>query len=211
MFVDEWSLICSRHREERLTFLTVKTAAVRCGMKPAELLRVPLCTRAAAAGGCAGVGDVCARLGLPYRLLSLRGDGALALFFHPARLTEALGAPRAAAFLARRGWPTAEGLEAMLAELVRRWRMGPAHEVGLFLGYPPKDVCGFCHSAPEVTRPGDRWRVFGEEGQSRRLMRRHRRLELWATGVCLAHATPTERYRRIGAFAISTNTTRKGA
>lgn len=210
MFVEEWSLICSRHREETLTFLTVKTAAVRCGAKPAELLRVPLCARAAACGR-GGVGDVCARLGLPYRLLSQDSGGALALFFHPARLAAALGAPRAAAFLARRGWPTEAGLEAMLAELARRWQAGPAHEVGLFLGYPPKDVCGFCHAAPETTRPGDRWRVFGEEGPSRRLMRRHRRLELWAAGVCLAHATPTARYRRIGALAISTNTTRKGA
>ena len=46
MFLDHWSLICSRHKEETLTFLTVKTAAVRCGAKPAELLRVPLCGRA---------------------------------------------------------------------------------------------------------------------------------------------------------------------
>ena len=50
MFLDHWSLICSRHKEETLTFLTVKTAAVRCGAKPAELLRVPLCGRAGMAG-----------------------------------------------------------------------------------------------------------------------------------------------------------------
>ena len=99
----------------------------------------------------------------------------------------------------------------MLDELARRWRGSPAHEVGLFLGYPPKDVCGFCHAAPEVTQPGDRWRVFGAEGHSRRLMRRHRRLELWAAGVCLTHATPTERFRRIAALSISRNNTRKGA
>ena len=29
MFLDHWSLICSRHKEETLTFLTVKTATVR--------------------------------------------------------------------------------------------------------------------------------------------------------------------------------------
>ena len=195
MFLDHWSLICSRHKEETLTFLTVKTAAVRCGAKPAELLRVPLCGRAGMAG-CDAVRNVFA---------------ALALFYHPTRLNEALSDSRASAFLTRRGWPTSGGVGPMLDELARRWRGGPAHEVGLFLGYPPKDVCGFCHAAPEVTQPGDRWRVFGAEGHSRRLMRRHRRLELWAAGVCLTHATPTERFRRIAALSISRNNTRKGA
>lgn len=135
----------------------------------------------------------------------------MALFYHPTRLNEALSDSRASAFLTRRGWPTSGGVGPMLDELARRWRGGPAHEVGLFLGYPPKDVCGFCHAAPEVTQPGDRWRVFGAEGHSRRLMRRHRRLELWAAGVCLTHATPTERFRRIAALSISRNNTRKGA
>lgn len=210
MFLDHWSLICSRHKEETLTFLTVKTAAVRCGAKPTELLRVPLCGRAGMAG-CDAVRNVFARLGLPYRILSEDAGGALALFYHPTRLNEALSDSRASAFLTRRGWPTSGGVGPMLDELARRWRGGPAHEVGLFLGYPPKDVCGFCHAAPEVTQPGDRWRVFGAEGHSRRLMRRHRRLELWAAGVCLTHATPTERFRRIAALSISRNNTRKGA
>ena len=88
MFLDHWSLICSRHKEETLTFLTVKTAAVRCGAKPAELLRVPLCGRAGMAG-CDAVRNVFARLGLPYRILSEDAGGALALFYHPTRLNEA--------------------------------------------------------------------------------------------------------------------------
>lgn len=104
MFLDHWSLICSRHKEETLTFLTVKTAAVRCGAKPAELLRVPLCGRAGMAG-CDAVRNVFARLGLPYRILSEDAGGALALFYHPTRLNEALSDSRASAFLTRPGLP----------------------------------------------------------------------------------------------------------
>lgn len=108
MFLDHWSLICSRHKEETLTFLTVKTAAVRCGAKPAELLRVPLCGRAGMAG-CDAVRNVFARLGLPYRILSEDAGGALALFYHPTRLNEALSDSRASAFLTRRGCPPPAG------------------------------------------------------------------------------------------------------
>lgn len=197
--LDVWSEICSRHREETLAFLTMKTAAVRCGAKPAELLRVPLCGRQGP-DGCGKVRAVFTQLALPYRILSEEGEGALALFFHPARLAEALARPEAAELLRARGWPVGRGLDPLLAELARRWRRGPAHEVGLFVGYPHKDVAGFLGAAPETTRAGDRWRVFGAEGPSRRLMRFHRRLELWAAGVCAAVAEPTERFRRIAAF-----------
>ena len=212
MLIDAWSMICARHREETLTFLTVKTAAVRCGAKPAELLRVPVSAPQAAGGRSRGV---CAALGLPHRILREDAASDLLLFYHPERLAEALGRPRAAAFLGARGWPAAAGAEAMLDELARRWEAGPTHEVGFFLGYPPKDVAGFLHAAPEVTRPGDRWRVFGEEGESRRLMRLHRALELRATAVCVRDPSPATRFRRIRAFGFEKTpvrtTQRKGA
>lgn len=197
--LDLWSEMCARHRVETLAYLAMKTAAVRCGAKPGELLRVPLCGRQGA-GGCERIRTVFAQLALPYRVLSESGDGALTLFYHPARLAEALSRPGAVAVLTARGWPVGHGCEALLGELARRWRRAPAHEVGFFIGYPCKDVAGFLSSAPEVTRPGDRWRVFVEEGPSRLLMRFHRRIEFWAAGVCATAPGRTACFRRLAAF-----------
>lgn len=209
IFLDEWSMICSRHREDTLSFLTVKTAAVRCGAKPGELLRVPLCERAKGTA-CAALRTVFARLGLPYRILSEDSGSVLALFFHPLRLSEALRSEEVRALLSGLGYPMGAGTEAALAELAARWRRwGAAHEVGVFLGYPAQDVAGFMASAPSVSAPGDRWRVFGDAARSRRLMRRYRRIELLAAGVCARVGEVSERFRRISAF--SRKTLRKGA
>lgn len=208
MFADALSVLCSRHREETLAFLTVKTAAVRCGAKPGELLRVPLCGRSGRSG-CGRVRMVFAQLGLPYRILSEDGEGALALFYHPAKLAETLRAPEIAGELAALGYPRGRGLAETLAFLAKRWVRGPAHEVGFFIGYPAKDVLGFRGGAREVTQRGDRWRVFGEEGESRRLMRLHRAVELRAVGVCLREASLSERFRRIAGFASAARVTQK--
>lgn len=208
MFADALSLLCSRHREETLSFLTVKTAAVRCGAKPGELLRVPLCGRGGQ-DGCAKMRVVFAQLGLPYRILSEDGTGALALFYHPAKLAEALRSPEVVRSLSALGYPVDGGLFAILGHLAGRWAKGPAHEVGFFIGYPAKDVLGFRSGAREVTQRGDRWRVFGEVGESRRLMRLHRAVELRAVGVCLRESSPTERFRRIAGFASAARVTQK--
>ena len=86
---EDWSLICSRHKEDTLSYLTVKTAAVRCGLKPGELLRVPLCGHCRRPGGPA-IRSVLSHLGLPYRLLETAPDAVLTLFYHPAKLAETL-------------------------------------------------------------------------------------------------------------------------
>ena len=215
MILDYWSTLCSRHREETLPYLTVKTAAVRCGLKPAELLRVPYCR--VMPEGCSKMRSVVTRLGLPYRVLSENDTGALVLFWHPAALVKTLDEPETAAYLRGLGYPVGAGCAAMLAELARRWQDTPAHEVGIFIGYPLKDVRGFCTLEPEPRQPGDRWRIFGGEGDSRRRMALYRHLELSAAAICAAESTDFERFRRIAALSQAvghlsdTGTTQKGA
>lgn len=196
---EDWSLICSRHKEDTLSYLTVKTAAVRCGLKPGELLRVPLCGHCRRPGGPA-IRSVLSRLGLPYRLLETAPDAALTLFYHPAKLAETLARPEARNLLHGLGYPELTGTEAALTFLSERWRKAPAHEVGVFIGYPARDVAGFLNNAHAVREPGDRWRVSGDGQASRRLMRLYRTAELLAADVCSAFRGTSERFRRIGAF-----------
>lgn len=198
---EDWSLICSRHREDTLSYLTVKTAAVRCGLKPGELLRVPLCAPCRRAGG---PESVLARLGLPYRVLERTATGLLAVFYHPAKLAEALRAPEAQALLKRLGYARTGSTSEALDALAARWAEGPAHEVGLFIGYPPADVAAFLEATPGEGAPGDRWRVAGDGTHSRRLMRLYRTAELLAADICSAVRGTTERFRRIGLFDETT-------
>lgn len=116
------------HRKELLKFLLVKTAAVRRGVKPAELLRVRHCPEG---------GDVCE----------------------------------------------------FLAELARRFvKDGMPHEVGVFVGYPLKDVEGFMRHLPATPLHGRHgaWRVYGNARESVSLMNRYEREESRAADMLLS-------------------------
>lgn len=66
---EEKNRIDERHRKELLGFLLVKTAAVRQGVKPAELLRVRHCYEGVNSEGlhvCLYRGDIYGILGLDY-------------------------------------------------------------------------------------------------------------------------------------------------
>ncbi len=179
---------CPDYRKELLTFLLIKTAAVRRGEKPAELLRVPRCYRMAAPGEgrefCLRQREILRELRLNYRVLKRESHSALVLFYAPGRLEKRLGERPVHAFLYRNGYPAAQGIEAVLDRLADRFgEDGFPHEVGIFLGYPLKDVAGFLYR--ERLRPACRgdWQIFGNPEQSLRLMRRYRFWERFAARI----------------------------
>ena len=119
--------IDEEHRKELLRFLLVKTAAVRQGVKPAELLRVRHCYASVNAEGlrvCLYRSDIYGILGLDYVELKVEAESSLVLFYNPSTLATTLSERRNARWLARMGYPstaTADGhLSSMLAHLVRR-------------------------------------------------------------------------------------------
>ena len=122
--------IDEEHRKELLRFLLVKTAAVRQGVKPAELLRVRHCYSGVNAEGlrvCLYRSDIYCILGLDYVELNVLEDSSLVLFYNPQTLAATLADPRNARWLARMGYPavTSQGgkavlLQRMLAYLVNR-------------------------------------------------------------------------------------------
>lgn len=42
------------------------------------------------------------------------------------------------------------------------------HEIGLFLGYPPEDVCGFIENKAEGYKCIGQWKVYGDEAQAKK-------------------------------------------
>ena len=167
--------IDKRHRKELLGFLLVKTAAVRQGVKPAELLRVRHCYAGVNAEGlrvCLYRDDIYTILGLDYVELKVETESSLVLFYNPHVLASTLAEPRNARWLARMGYPADASLHAMLAHLARRaGACELPHEVGIFIGYPLKDVAGFLARLPATPVHRGVWRVYGGAEESLRRMR----------------------------------------
>ena len=182
--------IDEEHRLELLRFLLVKTAAVRRGVKPAELLRVRHCYATANEDGlrvCLYRSDIYEILGLDYVELKVEEQSSLVLFYNRTVLSATLGESRNARWLGRMGYPAekvaAQGsccvdLEGMLSHLVRRAsECILPHEVGIFIGYPLKDVVGFMQSIPATPVHNGMWRVYGGAEESLRRMYAYAREE----------------------------------
>ena len=181
-------MFCQDHRKELLRFLLIKTAAVRRGEKPAELLRVPQCYRRTLGDGgrefCLRQREVLRFLRLEFRILKREPHSALVLFHAPEALRKVLAERAVRGFLSRRGYPSGPDIDPVLSRLESEFAAGGfPHEIGVFLGYPLKDVAGFLHR--EQLRPvcrGD-WQVFGNPERSLRLMRRYRFWESFAARI----------------------------
>lgn len=177
--------IDERHRKELLRFLLVKTAAVRRGVKPGELLRVRHCYAGVNAEGlrvCLYRSDIYGILGLDYVELKVEAESSLVLFYNPSTLAATLSESRNATWLVRMGYPstaTADGhLSSMLEHLVRRaGECDLPHEVGIFIGYPLKDVAGFMHNIPTTPVHNGVWRVYGDAHESLARMKAYAQIE----------------------------------
>ncbi|MBR1921369.1 MAG: DUF3793 family protein [Kiritimatiellae bacterium] len=181
------SAIDETHRKELLRFLLVKTAAVRQGVKPAELLRVRHCYSTLNAEGfrvCLYRSDIYEILGLDYVELKVEERSSLVLFYNPAVLEATLGERRSRRWLARLGYPADGTMDDWLAVLCRRAKTCVVpHEVGVFIGYPLKDVAGFMRRIPATPLHGGAWRVYGRADESVRRMRRYKAAEAEARAV----------------------------
>lgn len=159
------------------SFIALETAEVLAGHKPANLVRLinrpQLCGRNL------------------YRLWQHYGrqllDGSpleacccrenereiLLLFYRPQLLERRICGHSGRAFLDRCGYPL-DGFRAMLDELANRFRdQSIPHEVGVFLGYPLKDVAAFLgwNDSPFTCQRG--WKIFGKARRSLALADRY--------------------------------------
>lgn len=145
--------------ERTLAWLCAPSLA---GIKPADLISF-----------CPGAGEeadlparydrMLAPRGIRVRELCRCARGCLLLVYRPDRLAVRLAEPRVRELLSRAGYPAQGDLEALLAVLARRLGQGGPfpHEVGLFLGYPPEDVEGFCRHGGRNYKLSGPWKVYG--------------------------------------------------
>ena len=175
-------MICREHKKELLHFLMVKTAGVRAGVKPGTLLRVARCYRMKGSthGGkiCLHQDEILTELRLHFRILKRDPESALVLFYDPFLLEKTLKGSAEATCLAQYGYPAAGSAAEYLNHLEKRcMEFSLPHEVGLFLGYPPKDVTGFIEKAPRTPVKRGDWQVFGDPRESLHRMRLYRWVE----------------------------------
>ncbi|MDO4551010.1 MAG: DUF3793 family protein [Planctomycetia bacterium] len=162
-----------------LKFLLIHTAAVRKNVKPAEILRIRHNRQRAGdkqeGSLCAQQKEILRALNLNYYILRTNETGILVLFYSPELLEKTLWMPQNAKYLQKFGYACEGELLSYFCTLKARFQQEVIpHEIGIFLGYPLKDVMGFMN--PEKSKPVYRgaWQVFGDVEESLILMRRYK-------------------------------------
>ncbi len=172
-----WRDIASRFFKPQdclASFLALESAEVIAGVKPANLFSIPNRTYACGRNpyllwekwGQEVVGATCFET---FELVD-RGDSALVLLYQPAALTRLLDTPAVRIILRRAGYQDDMDLDKVLDKLKNRLVSGTfPHEIGIFLGYPLKDVVGFMGLAKIPFSCQGPWKIYGNPQASLRL------------------------------------------
>lgn len=105
-----------------------------------------------------------------------REKRVLLYVYRPARLAADLQQETAKAILEQHGYVPA--LPGRCVSCLRRKLVENAefpHEVGLFLGYPPEDVCGFIEQKAANYRCVGWWKVYGDAEQAQKTFEKYRK------------------------------------
>lgn len=179
-----WHTVARRFPAARdclTSFLAYESAEILAGAKPANLIN--LVNRPHHCGRnfyqlwkeCGDtLFDQCGLIG---RVLVDRGASLLLLVYTPQLLEELLQRPSTQAMLHRAGYAQAGDPLAVLAELEKRCQGGEGfpHEIGIFLGYPLKDVAGFLGWVAIPFTVQGPWKIYGQPEKSLVLAATHRR------------------------------------
>ncbi len=100
---------------------------------------------------------------IKYKVIDYKGAGKKILFYRENELNKTLKDKNNLRFLRGIGYPSAYGLHRYLEFLSKKIEGGIIpDEIGVFLGYPLKDVMGFMgHPSLKLTKING-WRVYGD-------------------------------------------------
>lgn len=132
--------------------------------------------------------------GLVGRELIDRGDSLLLFVYAPQLLDTQLRRPATRAMLHRAGYAPAAETAAVLAELQERCQVGEGfpHEIGIFLGYPLKDVAAFLGWVAIPFTVQGPWKIYGQPEMSLDLAATHRRCRCQMVQRLARCTTPVE-------------------
>jgi len=114
--------------------------------------------------------------GLTVLPLQDRGSSILLLVYKPAALDTLLTRKNVTAVLRKCGYPVPLNRHEVLTELESRLHDSEdfPHEIGVFLGYPLKDVVGFLGWVPLPFVCQGPWKIYGDPRSSMRLVEQFR-------------------------------------
>lgn len=114
--------------------------------------------------------------GLRVLPLKFENQRALVYVYRISRLSCDLKNGTACRLLKERGYET-DVPERCIVQLIHKMK-GCAefpHEVGLFLGYPPEDVCGFIENKASGYKCIGCWKVYGNEDEAKKTFAKYKK------------------------------------
>lgn len=149
-----------------LLHLVDLVGATLVGVKPAELLNISLSkcgTKFSHWEEC----KVCLSKKIQLREIKKQTGNVQIFFYHLTSLDAALRSKANLKFLQRFGYPEQYSVESYVDILVERLNSNDfPHEIGIFLGYPLKDVLGYIgHSSLKLVKTKG-WKIYGNENLS---------------------------------------------
>ena len=170
-------------------YLIRNCAPTLAGIKTASLFTCPCEDRNALLSDLRRMNRWLTPKGLRILLLRFSDKKALIYLYRPKQLTADLSNEAAATLLERNGYSTGS-CEKCLVRLVQKLRQQEdfPHEIGLFLGYPPGDVCGFMENRPRSCKCVGCWKVYTDEASAKRKFDQYRKCtkiycQQWAKGI----------------------------
>lgn len=104
---------------------------------------------------------------LSYEIINIQDGGVRIVFINKESLSKVLSNKKCLNFLKFVGYPSNYDLEEYISVLVDKLHTKDfPHEIGIFLGYPLKDVVGFMGYGKYKFCKTRYWRVYGDESVS---------------------------------------------
>jgi len=190
-----WRDLAPRFADDRAclaAFLAMETAEILAGVKPGNLINVvnqrQPCGRNLYALWEKFGPQLIAGCGLQARAVRRQNDALLLFVYRPRALDGLLTQRSVVAMLGKAGYPAEGTRDAVLDELERRLAGSTfPHEIGIFLGYPLKDVAAFMGWVGLPFACQGPWKIYGDPRASLRLAERHRACRCrmaWAVASC---------------------------
>lgn len=133
--------------------------------------------------------------GVSLTLLRVRRKSALVYVYRKSGLRKVLTRPDNVRFLRRYGYDDFRVAEAVRRLKGRLQKSGSfPHEIGIFLGYPLKDVTGFIENGGENCKCADCWKVYGDEHEAQKIFAKLKKCQetycmLWEGGKSVMQLT----------------------
>ena len=153
-------------------------APTLAGIKTASMFTCPYETRESLLDSIRRMNQRLKPKGLRLLPLRISDKKALIYLYRPKKLSEDLADFAASELLEQCGYNTSscEKCVVHLCQKLRKQDEFP-HEIGLFLGYPPEDVCGFIENKACGCKCVGCWKVYGDEEAAKKKFAQYKKCD----------------------------------